>query len=265
MEVQDEEDEHMDDEILLSPKKNKRSSNTCLEDALSPTSYREPKRARLDSLPALSFFGMGNSVENQNLTLQSNRKSAKSFVRAATESACQKLTPPSAIMNGKATPASVFRQRARSVPLPAEPFPELDLRTLSPMRSPSKIFTSQLKITPVPEYTESTPTSPLSPSASIHEDAPAAEDEMDVDAASTMSLFTNIPTIDPKLPDLSHPTVNIELPTPRKNGCPPQAPLSPLTPLTPTSLLDRLPAMGSVLAAANKVRSILDTISLTGA
>ena len=241
LEVQDGEDEHKDHEMLASRTKNKRLPDTCLEDALSPTSYREPKRAKLDPLPPLTLLGMGGFVENQALTSQSNRKLAKPFVRAATESACQMPTPPSAIMNHKAKLASNFLQRARSVPLPTEPFPELDLRTLSPMRSPSKV-SSPLKITIVPQFTEAAPTSPLTPTASTDD----AEDEMDV-------------IMDPKLPDQTDPTINIEFSTLRnKTGYFSQAPSSP----SPTSFVDRLPAVHSLLAAAAQVCSTSDIKSL---
>lgn len=258
MEVQDE--EHKDDEILSPLKKNKRSSNAWPEDALSPTSYREPKRAKLEPLPALNLLAM---VDSRNLTSQSSRRLTKPFVRAATEPACQKLTPRSILMNGKATMTSVFSQRARSVPLPTDPFPELDLRTLSPTRSPSKV-TSQLRITPVPQLTEAAQTSPLTPPASTDGEVPASEDGMDVDTASAMSHFTNVPLIDPTLPDPTKPIINIEFATPRNQAGPPQTPLSPLTPLTPlipTSFAGRLPAVQSLLAADADVRSILDTKS----
>jgi hypothetical protein len=255
MEVQDE--EHRDDEILSPLKKNKRSSDAWPEDALSPTSYREPKRAKLEPLPALNLLAM---VGSRNLTSQSSKRLTKPFVRAATEPACQKLTPRPVIMNGKATMAFVFSQRARSVPLPTDPFPELDLRTLSPTRSPSKV-TSQLRITPVPQLTEAAPTSPLTPPASTDGEVPASEDGMDVDTASAMSHSTNIPLIDPTLPDPTNPIINIEFATPRNQAGPPQTPLSPLTPLTPTSFVGRLPAVQSLLATDANVRSILDTKS----
>jgi hypothetical protein len=264
MEVQDEEGEYKDDEILLSPKRNKRSSDARPEDALSPTSYREPKRAKIDPLPSLCFSGMADSVENRDLIPQPKRKLARPFVRAATESACQKLTPQSAIMNGKAKAASIFLQRARSVPLPADPFPELDLRTLSPTRSPSKV-TRQLKITPVPPPTEAAPTSPLTPPASTDEDVPTAgsEERMDIDTASAMSNFTSIPLIDFNLPDPTNPTINIEFATPRHQaGYPLQTPLSPLTPLPPTSVIGRHPAVQSLFA---QVRRRFDTEFLTEA
>lgn len=265
MEVQDEEGEYKEDDILLSPKRNKRSSDARPEDALSPTSYREPKRAKIDQLPSLSFFGTADSVEKRDLIPQSKRKLARPFVRAATESACQK--PQSAIMNGKAKAASIFLHRARSVPLPTDPFPELDLRTLSPTRSPSKV-TRQLKITPFPPPTEAAPTSPLTPPASTDEDFPTAgsEERMDIDTASAMSNFASIPLIDSNLPDPTNPTINIEFATPRHQaGYPLQTPLSPLTPLTPlppTSVIGRHPAVQSLFA---QVRRRFDTEFLTEA
>ncbi|KAG1817959.1 uncharacterized protein BJ212DRAFT_116544 [Suillus subaureus] len=244
---EEEEDENENDEILLSPKKNKRSSDTCPEDLPSAASYREAKRIKIDPLPALSLVSMGYSAENRELTSQSRRKMTESFVRAATESACHAT-------NGKVKSCAVFSGRARSVPLPTDHVPELDLRTLSPMRSPRKV-PNQLKITPVPPSTEAVQTSPLTPLSATNEGALSTEHAMDVDTASAMSHFTNIPKFDLKLPDTTNLIVHVESATPRNlTGYPSHMSLSPLTPPPPTSFIGHCPAVPSLLAVAVEVR-----------
>ncbi|KAG1742552.1 hypothetical protein EDB19DRAFT_1701821 [Suillus lakei] len=242
MDIEEEEDENENDEILLSPKKNKRSSETCPEDLLSPASYREPKRVKIDPLPALTLLSIGHSVENRDFISQSPRKLAKSFVRAATESACHAT-------NGKAKLGFIFSGRARSVPLPTDHVPELDLRTLSPIRSPRKV-PNQLEITPVPPPTEAAQPSPLTPFSATDEGAPSTEHAMDVDTASAISHFTNVPKFDLKLPDPTNLMIPIESATPRNlTGYPSHMSLSPLTPLPPTSFVGRRPAVPSLFAA----------------
>lgn len=251
MDVEEEEDENENDEILLSPKKNKRSSDTCHQDLLSPASHREAKRIKIDPLPALSLLSMGHSVENREPTSQSPRKMAEPFVRAATESACHAT-------NGKVKSCFIFSGRARSVPLPTDHVPELDLRTLSPMRSPRKVH-NQLKITPVPPPTEVVQTSPLTPLSATDEGAPNTEHAMDVDTASAMSHFTNVPKFVLKLPDTTNLIVHVESVTPRNlTAYPSHMSLSPLTPLPPTSFIGRRPAVPSLLAAAVEVCLTLD-------
>lgn len=253
---EEEEDENENDEILLSPKKNKRSSDTCPENLLSPANYREAKRIKIDPLPELNLLSMGHSVENRESTSQSPRKMAKSFVRAATESTCHAT-------NGKAKSSFVFSGRARSVPLPTDHVPELDLRTLSPMRSPRKV-PNQLKITPVPPHTEAAQTSPLTPLSATDECAPSMEHAMDVDTTSALSHFTNVPKFDLKLPDTTNLITHVELPTPQiLTGYPSHVPLSPLL---PTSFIGRRPAVPSLFAAAVEKKSkqsqdIVDNIS----
>lgn len=243
---EEEEDENENDEILLSPKKNKRSPNTCPEDLLSPANYREAKRIKIDPLPALNLLSMGHSVKNRELISQSPRKMAESFVRAATESACHAT-------NGKAKSCFVFSGRARSVPLPTDHAPELDLRTLSPMRSPRKVL-NQLKITPVPLHTEAAQTSPLTPLSATNESAPSTEHAMDVDTTSAMSHFTNVPIFDFKLPDTTNLITHVEPPTPQNlTGYPSPVSLSPLTPLLPTSFIGPRSAVPSLFAAAAEV------------
>jgi hypothetical protein len=233
MDVKEEKDENENDEILLSPKKNKRSSDTCPEDLLSAASYREAKRIKIDPLPALRLLPMSRSVENRELTSQSPRKMAESFVRAATESACHATT-------SKVKSCTIFPGRARSVPLSTDHFPELDLRTLSPMRSPRKV-PNQLKITPDPPPIEAGQTSPLTPLSATDEGALSTEHAMDIDTASAMSHFTNVPKFDLKLPDTTNLVVHVESATPRNlTGRPSHISLSPLTPLPPTSLIPSL-------------------------
>lgn len=248
MDVEEEEDENENDEILLSPKKNKRLSDTCPEDLLSPANYRQAKRIKIGPLPALSLPSMGHSVENRVSTSQSPRKKAESFVRAATESACH-------ITNGKANSCFVFSGRARSVPLPTDHVPELDLRTLSPMRSPRKV-PNQLKITPVTIPTEAAQTSPLTPLSAIDDSAPSTEHAMDVDTTPAMSHFTNVPNFDFKLPDTTNLITRVESTTPQNlTGYPSHVTLSPLTPLLPTSCIGRPPAVPSLFAAAVEKKS----------
>jgi hypothetical protein len=247
MDVEEEEDENENDEILLSPKKNKRLSDTYPEDLLSPANYRQAKRIKIGPLPALSLPSMGHSVENRVLTSQSPRKMAKSFVRAATESACHTT-------NGKDNSCFVFSGRARSVPLPTDHVPDLDLRTLSPMRSPRKV-PNQLKITPVTIPTEAAQTSPLTPLSSIDESAPSTEHAMDIDTTPAMFHFTNVPNFDFKLPDTTNLITRVESTTPQNlTGYPSHVTLSPLTPLLPTSCIGRPPAVPSLFAAAVEVR-----------
>ncbi|KAG1781889.1 hypothetical protein EV702DRAFT_491974 [Suillus placidus] len=243
---EEEEDENENDEILLSPKKNKRSSETCPQDLLSPASHREAKRIKIDPLPALSLLSKGHSVENRELTSQSPRKMAESFVRAATESACHAT-------NGKVKSCFIFSGRARSVPLPTDHVPELDLRTLSPMRSPRKV-PNQLKITPVPPPTEAAQTSPLTQLSATDEGAPSTEHAMDVDTPSVMSHFTNVPKFDLKLPNATNLIIHVESATPRNlTGYPSHMSLSPLTPLPTTSFIGRRPTVPSLFVVGVEV------------
>ncbi|KAH7926962.1 hypothetical protein BV22DRAFT_314848 [Leucogyrophana mollusca] len=219
-----------EDDILLSPNKNKRTSSATRPDdgPISPSTERNPKRAKIDPLPSLKLY----SKDEGSLTIPDASPTTKrrSKRRAATAPASRKPHSSSAAVN--AAPSFTFAQRAQSVPLSTEPVRHIDLQTIlsSPTRSPTKnIVNGGLHITPLPSMGE------VPPPSDDKVDA-----EMDVDTSSSsisMSYFTNTPLAPP--PANPVPDFTFEPATPRRSDDPFYPPMSPLTPLPPTPFVSR--------------------------